>query len=110
MTKQGMEGSSNLPKRGRRGGREMGGKQVDRSLSKLQLILRAFFPNPNWKFQVKEHLKLHYNMATLMIKLENLNSDRYVFCISKKLEALSVPTEEVLWPKTCSMIPEEYRG
>ena len=47
MKKQGMEGSSNLPKRGRRGGREMGGKQVDRSLSKLQLILRAFFPNPN---------------------------------------------------------------
>ena len=45
-----------------------------------------------------------------MIKLENLNSDRYVFCISKKLEALSVPTEEVLWPKICSMIPEEYRG
>ena len=47
MTKQGTEGSSNLPKGGRRGGREMGGKQVDRSLSKLQLILRAFFPNPN---------------------------------------------------------------
>ena len=47
MTKQGTEGSSNLPKGGRRGGREMGGKQVDRSLSKLQLIFRAFFPNPN---------------------------------------------------------------
>ena len=45
-----------------------------------------------------------------MIKLENLNSDRCVFCISKKLETLSMPTEEVLWPKTCSMIPEEDRG
>ena len=110
MTKQGTEGSSNLPKRGRRGGREMGGKQVDRSLSKLQLILRAFFPNPNYKFQVNEHLKLHYNIAILMIKMENLNSDRCVFCISKKLETLSVPTEGVLWPKTYSMIPEEYKG
>ena len=45
-----------------------------------------------------------------MIKLENVNSDKCVFCISKKLETLSMPTEEVLWPKTCSMIPEDYRG
>ena len=45
-----------------------------------------------------------------MIKLEKLNSDRCVFCISKKLETLSMPTEEVLWLKTCSMIPEEDRG
>ena len=88
----------------------MGGKQVDKSLSKLQLILKAFFPKPNQKFQVKEHLKLHYTIATLMIKLEKLNSDRCVFCISKKLETLSMPTEEVLWLKTCSMIPEEDRG
>ena len=45
-----------------------------------------------------------------MIKMENLNSDRCVFCISKKLETPSVPTEDVLWPKTYSMIPEEYKG
>ena len=45
-----------------------------------------------------------------MIKMENLNSDRCVFCIAKKLETLSVPTEDVLWPKTYSMIAEEYKG
>ena len=41
------EGSPKLPKGRRRSGKQEEGNQVDRSLSKLQFTLRAFFPNQN---------------------------------------------------------------
>ena len=44
-----------------------------------------------------KHIKLHYNMATLMINLENLISRRRILCISKKRQSYHRRTV-VPWP------------
>ena len=75
----------------------MGYNQI-RKLSKLQLlILKAFlFSSQNQKFQTNI-FKLHYNIATLMINLENLISRRCILCISKKRQSYHRRTV-VPWP------------